>query len=191
MRRMKSGAWTVGILAAAAVLGQTQIDLPTQTKHVDFSSAAETRPAKTGTALPATCSTGDQFFQTSAVPGLNLYGCTATNVWTLQSGSSGANCVASNSGGAVQLSAPCVVWLGTASYTLGGAATFTPTSGSGTVFLYLSAFGVFTAGTDAEGTCNANCTVASGVSSYPVDAVPLAHATITNGVLGAIADDRS
>ena len=31
---------------------QTQVDLRTQTKSVDFSAATSTRPLKTGTALP-------------------------------------------------------------------------------------------------------------------------------------------
>lgn len=39
-----------------------------------------------GTSLPATCTVGtDLYFKTDAIAGQNLYGCTATDTWTLQS----------------------------------------------------------------------------------------------------------
>jgi hypothetical protein len=60
------------------------------TGRQDMSTASSTAPAKTGLALPLTCTLGDQFFLTSATSGQNLYGCTATNVWTQQAGSGGA-----------------------------------------------------------------------------------------------------
>lgn len=74
---------------AAVVAGQTQVDLRTQSKTADFSAFSSTRPITTGTSLPATCSTGQMFFLSSATAGQNLYGCTATNTWTVQSGGSG------------------------------------------------------------------------------------------------------
>ena len=81
---------TVSILAVSVFsLGaQTQIDLASQGKRVDFSGASTTKPSKMGTALPGTCSTGETFFKMDAVPGQNLYGCTATNVWTQMSSAS-------------------------------------------------------------------------------------------------------
>lgn len=69
--------------------GQTQVDLQSQSKNVDFSTASATRPIKTGTVLPSTCATGALFYSTSAVAGSNLFGCTATNIWTLESGGGG------------------------------------------------------------------------------------------------------
>lgn len=72
-----------------AGLSQTQVDLRTQSKSVDFTGAAYTRPVKTGTVLPATCSTGDLFFNTSAAAGSNLFACVSTNTWALQSGAGG------------------------------------------------------------------------------------------------------
>ena len=74
-----------GILAVAttAAFGQTLINLGAQGRNVDFSSAPFTRPVKTGTALPASCSVGDLFFNTTAPAGQNLYGCPAANGWTL------------------------------------------------------------------------------------------------------------
>lgn len=68
--------------------GQTLIDLRTQTKRVDFAGALATRPFKTGTSLPSACSAGEAFFKTDAPAGQNLFGCTAANIWTLQSGGS-------------------------------------------------------------------------------------------------------
>lgn len=57
---------------------------------VDQTAAARTAPAKTVTALPATCTVGDQVFKTDATAGQNLYGCTGTNAWTLQAGGGGS-----------------------------------------------------------------------------------------------------
>ena len=77
------------IAMPVAALSQTQVDLRTQSKSVDFTGAAFTRPVKTGTVLPGTCSTGDLFFNTAAAAGSNLYACVSANTWTLQSGAGG------------------------------------------------------------------------------------------------------
>jgi hypothetical protein len=50
---------------------------------LDAGSADSTIPAKKGTATPGTCTVGEQFFDTDATAGLNVFGCTATNTWTL------------------------------------------------------------------------------------------------------------
>jgi hypothetical protein len=73
-------------LACYLVAAQTgtKIDLQNQTRSVDFSAANYTKPAKTGTALPPTCSTGEAYVLTTAVPGANFYICTQTNTWSLQ-----------------------------------------------------------------------------------------------------------
>jgi hypothetical protein len=55
----------------------------------DAGGAVSTRPAKTGTSLPAACATGEQFFKTDAAAGQNLFLCTGTNTWTQISGGSG------------------------------------------------------------------------------------------------------
>jgi hypothetical protein len=65
------------------VLAQTQLDLRSQVKNVDFSAAAATKPNKSGTELPAVCGVGETFFLTTADPGHNLYGCVAPNAWSL------------------------------------------------------------------------------------------------------------
>jgi hypothetical protein len=77
------------VLVAAGLIGvangQTLVDLRTQSKSVDFSGANSTKPFQSGTVLPATCLVDQAFFETNAPAGLNLYGCTAVNSWTLLS----------------------------------------------------------------------------------------------------------
>jgi hypothetical protein len=46
------------------------------------SESNTTRACKAGTTLPATCAVSECFFDTDTVAGLNLFGCTATDVWT-------------------------------------------------------------------------------------------------------------
>jgi len=57
--------------------------------NFDVSSAGSTKPVKSGTSLPSTCSPGELFFKTDATPGENLYACTSTNTWTQVSGAGG------------------------------------------------------------------------------------------------------
>ena len=65
------------LFAALPGAAQTQINLQTQSKG----------PGKTGTVIPATCTVGEVFFKSNAPAGSNLYGCTATNIWTQEGGS--------------------------------------------------------------------------------------------------------
>lgn len=77
------------VMFAVSGLAQTQVDLPTQTRRVDFSGSSTTRPVKTGTVLPQTCSVGEMYFKSDAAAGQNLYGCTGSNVWSQLSGGAG------------------------------------------------------------------------------------------------------
>ena len=85
--------------------GQTSVDLRTQSKNVDFSGAASTKPMQVGGSLPSTCALGQFFFLTSAPAGSNVYACDVVNVWTLE-GSTLApgptNALLSRSGGSTQ-----------------------------------------------------------------------------------------
>lgn len=67
------------VVIPLVAFAQTKVDLQNQSKTVDFTAASFTRPVKTGTSLPATCSVGDLFFNTASGAGTNLYGCVATN----------------------------------------------------------------------------------------------------------------
>jgi hypothetical protein len=59
----------------------------------DASGAAHSLPSKKGTAanIPATCTTGEEYFATDAAAGRNKYYCTASNTWTQQLGASGGS----------------------------------------------------------------------------------------------------
>jgi hypothetical protein len=177
---------------------QTKIDLATQSKHVDFSGANSTKPAKVSTAIPAMCSIGEIFFDTNAPAGQNLYGCTATNTWNQLGGNGAGAGMASqlldfnvnNTSGTVQTlgalcsgTTPCQIRTSTAFFvmttpvtvTLSGAVT------SGTVFWYLSSSQIMTAGHNSAATlsCSAGCSVATGITAFPPDSLPLFQTTFT------------
>lgn len=63
----------LAVLFAAFAFGQ----ISTQPPNVYHNASA-----------PATCSVGDVWFKTGVTAGQNWYGCTASNTWTLQSGTS-------------------------------------------------------------------------------------------------------
>lgn len=95
--------------------GQTFVDLRSQTRNVDFSSALSTKPFQAGVSLPLTCSVGQAFLNLNATPGQNLYICTAANTWTAQapvpfggdlSGSPGAAVVIRMQGRLINPAAP-------------------------------------------------------------------------------------
>lgn len=84
MRRLpKCGRYLLGAAILASAGAQTRVDLGTQGKNIDFSRVS-TKPFRTGTVLPTTCSVGETFFKTDAPAGRNFYGCTTPNVWTPQ-----------------------------------------------------------------------------------------------------------
>jgi hypothetical protein len=85
---MRTVIWTM--TGIGAVAGQTKVDLSVQSKNVDFSGAPETKPIKTGTALPGTCNAGDMFLLLSAPAGANVYVCVTSNIWSVQTGSGGS-----------------------------------------------------------------------------------------------------
>jgi hypothetical protein len=75
------------MLIASVTLAQTQVDLKSQSRNVDFSGASAVKPVPVGTVLPATCAPGAMFFKSDALAGSNLYGCAAANTWSLEGGS--------------------------------------------------------------------------------------------------------
>lgn len=79
-------------LGAVNAIARTQIDLRTQAKSVDFSTAGSTKPLKARATLPGTCTVGEVFFKTPAPSGANLYACAAQNSWTVQGGITSQNC---------------------------------------------------------------------------------------------------
>jgi hypothetical protein len=82
---IRSTKWSL-LAMAIPLAAQTQVDLRTQSKTVDFGSAQSTRPFTTGSALPPTCVQGDMFFLTVAAAGANMYGCASANTWSPEYG---------------------------------------------------------------------------------------------------------
>jgi hypothetical protein len=74
-----------GTASAAEI---TNANLPAA---IDFSSKTSTRPAKSGTLAPASCSVGDVFFDTDATAGENWLLCTSANTWTAVVGGGGGS----------------------------------------------------------------------------------------------------
>lgn len=181
----------VGLLAATVlVLGQTQVDLRTQSKDVDFSGASAVKPFPVGTTLPVLCNTGNMFFKIDATAGTNVYGCVSGNTWASEGGGASGQLVVQNAatvltiGPACTVLSPCHARVGSVVYTYLSAATVTVTAGSGTVYLYVDRSGNLVAGESGTGSPSLQCSVcqlAVSITQFPVDAVPLAVWTATNG----------
>jgi hypothetical protein len=199
----------LALLLAASCFGQTLVDLRTQSKSIDFSALPSTRPVQVGTALPATCQVGQLFFKSDAIAGANLYGCAATNLWSVQSAGSGAGGGSGSGSGAsmaAQLgdlqatrtssnvltigancsaAAPCNVRFGGTVFTITAGATATVSgSSTGMLFAYVAGNGMLTVGHNLTVSCN-GCAAQSGVTSFPPDSVPIATWSVTNGTLDA------
>lgn len=87
-------------LAALSVHGQISVSNRTDLGAVDASGAASTKPAKVGSSIPGACGQGELFFRTGVTAGQNIYGCTSTNVFTLESGGGSATVDATSIGDA-------------------------------------------------------------------------------------------
>jgi hypothetical protein len=196
------------LLAARLVASaQTQVDLSSQSKNVDFSKAISTKPAQVGPTLPPACSTGQIFFDSSSPAGQNIYACTATNTWSPEGGAGGGSGpgmasqfgdfnIANTSATVQTLGAscstvtPCQIRTGAVLFTMTAPVTLTlgGTAANGTIFWYLSSLQVLTAGHNSAATltCSAGCSVATGVTSFPPDSIPLWRTTFVANVLDAI-----
>jgi hypothetical protein len=185
---------------AACAWGQTTVDLRTQSKDVDFSTATSTRPFVTGSTLPGTCAVGDLFYATGAAAGANVYGCTSTNVWTLESGGGGGSGATSASqltdfqavrntstnlliGSSCHAGTPCNARLGGVAYSFTAPASVNVSSGTGTLYVYISNSGALTLGNNIGAVCASGCVAAGGITAFPADALPLYTWTVTNGTL--------
>lgn len=117
--------------------------------------------------------------------------------WATPSGGAGsapfdsAMCQVSVSGSSITIPSGCSVGIGNSSFTIAGAGIGNCTSGTSTVYAYLSGDGVFTlASLLGSGiTCNANATCVSG-SSFPSDSYPLATIPVSGGTPGSVTDRR-
>jgi len=190
--------WLLGITMAFA---QTAVDLRTQSKNVDFSNVVGTKPFQIGNVLPSTCVTGQMFFLTAAPGGSNLYGCTAANIWSLESGGSGSGATSARQladflvtrtspttlaiGAACSASTPCNIRFGSQVYSFATGGTATISGGSGVAYIYISSGGVLTVGHNVTAICPSGCAAQGGVTSFPLDAIPLFTWTASNGTWDA------
>jgi hypothetical protein len=191
------------LLLGGCAFGQTQLDLRTQSKSVDFSASPSTRPVQVGTTLPASCQTGQLFFKSDAAAGSNLYGCTATNAWSVQSGGSAPDTPAtmlsqlgdlqvtraSNTvltiGADCSMATPCNVHFGGTVYSITSTATATLSgSATGVLYVYVTNTGVLTVGSNLTVACS-SCSAQSGVTSFPPDSIAVETWPVTNGALNA------
>ena len=85
----------IGILSACtlAFCQTAAVSNVSATGAVNFGSAVATSPMQIGTvgAMPGTCSAGQMYFATNATAGANLYGCSSSDVWTVQGSGSGGS----------------------------------------------------------------------------------------------------
>jgi hypothetical protein len=203
------------LIALSSAFSQTTINLRTQSRDVDFTNAAYTRPFKSGTALATACSIGDAFLKTDAPPGQNLYICTNPGnpgTWTVQgsetaSGSSGVSDIGnlrdftvSFNAGSATVGCPsglCQVRIGEKVYqytTAAVAAGLTGTGASTTVYFYLDASGVLTLGYDGvivRGAVLSGLTGVANVTNAPANSIPLAHCAVTSNQFTSCSDDRA
>lgn len=191
------------LAAALPLFAQTRLSLRDQSTAPDFSQASAVRPLKTGTALPVACAVGEMFFKTDAPSGGNVYGCAATDNWVAQGSGAGSmetgfRVVRTNNtnlsvGADCQLAQPCRARVASQVYVFPGPATATVTSGSGTVYLYISSSGALVAGISGASnpavTCS-GCQVATGVTQFPSNVIPLATWNATNGTWDAAGADQ-
>jgi hypothetical protein len=182
--------------SAGLLYGQlTQVDLRMQSRDVDFSAASATKPFRLGTGLPSTCGLGEMYYRQDAAAGMNVYGCTTTNSWTLEQAPAAASMASQLGDFAVTLtsattlaigancstSTPCVVRFGNLVYSFGSGATATISAGSGLALVYVSSAGVLTVGSNVTAGCNSGCAAVSGVTAFPADAIPLFTWSATSG----------
>ncbi len=181
---------------AGALHGQlTQLDLRLQSRDVDFTGASATKPFKSGTGLPSSCGQGEMYYRQDASAGMNVYGCTAANSWTLEQGGATASMASQLGDFAVtktsattlaigancSTSTPCTVRFGALVYSFGAGATVTISAGSGLALIYVSSSGVLTVGSNVTAACGSGCVAQSGVTAFPADALPLFTWSATSG----------
>ena len=84
--------------ALQTLAAQTQVDLHSQSRGVDFQAAPYTRPLKSSATLPATCTQNELLYLTTATAGSNIYACVSPGVWVPEAGTSAQSPVIENNG---------------------------------------------------------------------------------------------
>jgi len=188
-------------LAGGPLAAQTTVDLKNQTKNVDFTAAPATKPVKAGTALPATCTLGELFFKTNAVPGGNLYLCTAVNTWTqsgISSGSLPLDFLVSAQGASAAIQCTvCQYGIGAKTFVVPSTlnvSNLTGAGGSTTVFFYFNSTGTPQFGYDGTIVTGATLTGLAGqpfTASFPGDSIPLGACAVSGNQFTGCTDFRA
>jgi len=201
---------------ALGSLAQTQIDLRTQGKDVDFSGASATKPIQTGSSLPSACNVGQLFFLTTAQAGQNVYACPSSGMW-IPISATGGGAVTSVSGKTgnvilqasdladcrLVLSSSTVLSFNACPYSYPDlplqnlpAGSITILSGSGTIYVYATiggAIDVLESGNLSIG-CT-GCTDAGPGNAFPPDVAQIGiwASTVTPGAWdpSGVADART
>jgi len=71
------------VLSGMGLFAQTRLDLGRQGRNPDFSQAQQTRPFRSGNALPASCQPGEVFLKADGAWGRNVYVCGPANAWSV------------------------------------------------------------------------------------------------------------
>jgi hypothetical protein len=212
MNRRKRFLSFILLLALAelhAAFAQTAINLQTQGRDVDFTSAGETIPFQTGAVLPTACAVGDAFLSTSSSPGQNLYVCTTAGnpgTWTAQGGHAATSFSAltdfqiSANPATATITCPsgqCQVRIGEKDYVFtnnASATALTGTGGSAVVFFYVDASGAMDFGYDGNIVTGGTLTGLNGiggVTNFPANTIPLANCSVASNRFGSCTDDRA
>lgn len=176
----------------SSLQAQTQVDLRTQSKSVDFSAASRTLPFQAGSTVPATCRVGEAFFKTDAEAGKNLLLCTAPDSWTALSADSLADLVPTASGNVLSVSAG-KARIGNRTYHI-GPGTLAFSAGSGDCKVFVSEQGVPTTQCAAgiAGSAGGSMTFGNvGTPGFPAGSIPLADVTLSNGIPALDSDLRA
>lgn len=186
--------------AGALSYSQTKVNLPNQSRNMDFAAFPATRPWKTSSSLPAACQQGEALFLTTGAPGQQLYLCSSTNIWAAVTSTSlqdfqpiktasgtltiGPNCTASK---------PCRARIGNKELSLPAPATMTlgGTPSSGVIFVWIDEQGMRAGHSGpATMTCNNYCDVVPGaVTGFPVQSLPLAAVSYLSNVVDTVTGD--
>jgi len=88
-------------------------------------------------------------------------------------------------GAGCSAAAPCNVRFGSTVWSIQRPATATIGSGTGTAYVWVDQTGTVTVGHDLSVTCSTGCQAQTGISSFPINTIPIATWTATNGTWDA------
>lgn len=170
--------YLISLLFAISMAGQGVVVIPGGIGTIPGSTSSGGGAISSGTTLPASCTVGSLFFKTDATAGQNIYGCTSTNTWTLQSSSAASGFSASISSSTVLAITAGISRVGTdVTSTDASTATISGSTSTSTAYAYIDSSGVPTIGHNGASTItSAQYLVVTGISGFPDGSQPLFEA---------------